>query len=219
MLAAACPTCPPCQAEQPNALAFARSLMHRRSFLRWLPSSLLASGMAVDALLTASPALALGGNGPLPGDPAPPFRLPGVAPAANGAKPQSVTLSLADFRGRWLVLYFYPRDFTPGCTLEARGFQKDLTTFHQRQAEVVGVSTDTLDSHGSFCGTEGLAYPLLSDPQGEMMRRYGSWLAPSALRHTYLIDPEGTVRARWLGVRPLGHSQEVLTTLKDLQAV
>ncbi|MFN9645156.1 MAG: peroxiredoxin [Cyanobacteriota bacterium] len=193
--------------------------MHRRSFLRWLPSSLLASGCVVDALLTAAPARALGGDGPLPGDPAPPFRLAGVAPAANGAEPESVTLSLADFRERWLVLYFYPRDFTPGCTLEARGFQKDLTTFHQRQAEVVGVSTDTLDSHGSFCGTEGLAYPLLSDPQGEMIRRYGSWLAPSALRHTFLIDPEGTVRARWLGVRPLGHSQEVLATLKELQAV
>jgi peroxiredoxin Q/BCP len=192
--------------------------MNRRSFLRWLPSSLLASGMVADALFTTRPARALGGEGPQPGDPAPPFRLPGVAPAAiGGGDPESVTLSLADFRDRWLVLYFYPRDFTPGCTLEARGFQKDLTTFHQRHAEVVGVSTDTLDSHGSFCGSEGLAYPLLSDPQGEMIRRYGSWLAPSALRHTFLIDPEGTVRARWLGVRPLGHSQEVLTTLKELQ--
>lgn len=193
--------------------------MHRRFFLRRLPASLLLSGLLAEAWRTTPPALALGGDGPQPGDPAPPFRLPGVAPAATGgSEPDAVTRSLRDFRGRWLVLYFYPKDFTPGCTLEARGFQKDLATFHQRNAEVVGVSTDTLDSHGSFCGSEGLAYPLLSDPQGEVMRRYGSWLAPSALRHTFLIDPEGIVRARWLGVRPLGHSQDVLAALDEQQA-
>jgi peroxiredoxin Q/BCP len=193
--------------------------MNRRTLLRWLPPSLVAAWLMSDGWRTARPAFALGGEGPAVGDPAPPFSLPGVAPAANaGSDPESVSLSLATFGGRWLVLYFYPRDFTPGCTLEARGFQKDLATFHQLNAEVVGVSTDTLDSHGSFCGSEGLAYPLLSDPNGEMIRRYGSWLAPSALRHTFLIDPEGTVRARWLGVRPLGHSQEVIAALKELQA-
>lgn len=193
--------------------------MNRRTLLRWLPSSLLASGLVVDGLLAATPALALGGEGPKVGDPAPPFSLPGVAPAAQGGgEPEAVTLSLQDFRNRWLVLYFYPKDFTPGCTLEARGFQRDLATFHTLGAEVVGVSTDTLDSHGSFCGAEGLAYPLLSDPKGEMIRRYGAWLAPSALRHTLLIDPAGIVRARWLGVRPLGHSQEVMATLKELRA-
>ena len=191
--------------------------MHRRTFLRWCPPALSATWLLADALLTPAPASALGGEGPKPGDPAPPFSLPGVAPAPTpGSDPQSVTLSLQDFRERWLVLYFYPKDFTPGCTLEARGFQKDLSTFHQLGAEVVGVSTDTLDSHGSFCGSEGLAYPLLSDPEGEMIRRYGSWLAPSALRHTFLIDPDSTVRARWLGVRPLGHSQEVIAALKQL---
>jgi len=175
--------------------------------------------LAIEALRKPSPALALGGVAPRVGDPAPDFSLPGVAPATTPtAAPQPVTLSLADFRDRWLVLYFYPKDFTPGCTLEARGFQKDLATLHQLGAEVVGVSTDTLDSHGSFCGSEGLAYPLLSDPEGEMIRRYGSWLAPSALRHTFLIDPDGLVRARWLGVRPLGHSQEVITALKEAKA-
>lgn len=192
--------------------------MNRRTLLRWLPPSLLTGWLAADALLTAKPAAALGGEGPLVGDPAPPFQLDGVAPAAaGGPDPDAVSLSLADFRGRWLALYFYPRDFTPGCTLEARGFQKDLATFHSLNAEVVGVSTDSLDSHGSFCGSEGLAYPLLSDPQGTMIRRYGSWLAPSALRHTFLIDPEGIVRARWLGVRPLGHSQEVLAAIRQSQ--
>jgi peroxiredoxin Q/BCP len=193
--------------------------MNRRTFLRWLPPSLMASWVAADALLSPEPALALGGEGPGVGDAAPPFSLPGVAPAATGGgDPVSVTLSLEEFRDRWLVLYFYPKDFTPGCTLEARGFQNDLATFHQLGAEVVGVSTDSPGSHGSFCGSEGLAYPLLSDPNGDMIRRYGSWLAPSALRHTFLIDPDSTVRARWLGVRPLGHSQEVIATLKQLQA-
>jgi peroxiredoxin Q/BCP len=192
--------------------------MNRRTLLRWLPSSLLVGGLVVDALLSPRPAFALGGEGPQVGEPAPPFRLPGVAPAGEGAMdPVPVTLSLEDFSNRWLVLYFYPKDFTPGCTLEARGFQKDLALFHARGAEVVGVSTDPLDSHGSFCGAEGLAYPLLSDPEGTMIRRYGSWLAPMALRHTFLIDPQGLVRARWLGVRPLGHSQEVLAALSELQ--
>lgn len=194
--------------------------MNRRTFLRWLPPSLLATGLWIQRLGNPRPAFALGGDGPKVGEPAPPFRLPGVAPATTpGQDPDEVSLSLEDFRGRWLALYFYPADFTPGCTLEARGFQRDLASFHSLGAEVVGVSTDTVDSHGSFCGSEGLAYPLLSDPEGAMVRRYGSWLAPSALRHTFLIDPEGIVRARWLGVRPLGHSQEVLAAIRELQAV
>jgi len=193
--------------------------MKRRSFLRGLPPLVFTSWLVVDGLRTVPPALALGGPSPAVGDLAPEFSLPGVAPAASpAATPESVTLSLADFQDRWLVLYFYPKDFTPGCTIEARGFQKDLATFHLLGAEVVGVSTDTIDSHGSFCGSEGLAYPLLSDPRGDMIRRYGSWLAPSALRHTFLIDPSGVVRARWLGVRPLGHSQEVIAALREAQA-
>jgi peroxiredoxin Q/BCP len=178
--------------------------------------------MALSAIafegLAPQPAAALGGKAPEVGEAAPPFRLDGVAPAGPNHEPRLVSLSLEDFSGRWLVLYFYPKDFTPGCTIEARGFQKDLASFHQMGAEVVGVSTDSPDSHGSFCGTEGLAYPLLSDPEGSVCRRYGSWLAPTALRHTFLIDPEGQVRASWRGVRPLGHSLEVLGTLREAQA-
>lgn len=161
---------------------------------------------------------AMGGDPPPLGGPAPAFQLTGVAPSSTApGKPVDVTLSLADFRGRWLILYFYPKDFTSGCTLEARGFQRDLALFHQRHAEVVGISTDTADSHGSFCESEGLAYPLLSDPDGTVCRQYGSWLPGTALRHTFLIDPEGVIQARWVAVRPLGHSQEVLTTLAGLE--
>lgn len=193
--------------------------MKRRSLLASLPRSMAAFVLFTELSLSKAQASALGGELPSLDAPAPPFRLSGVAPTAGAdGLPVKVERALADFQGRWLVLYFYPRDFTSGCTLEARGFQRDLTTYHQLQAEVVGVSTDSLDRHGSFCGEEGLAYPLLSDPEGAVCRLYGSWLAPSALRHTFLIDPQGILRARWVAVRPLAHSQEVLETLRAFQA-
>jgi peroxiredoxin Q/BCP len=170
------------------------------------------------ALLGRAPsALALGGVLPELNTPAPDFDLPGVTPDREG-KPIESRLNLAAFKGRWLVLYFYPRDFTSGCTLEARGFQRDLASFEARGASVVGVSADDAESHASFCGSEGLAYPLLSDPAGEVSRRYGSWMAPYSLRHTFLIDPEGTLRQRWTDVHPAQHSQELLAALNTLQA-
>ena len=175
--------------------------------------------------LYGPPAQALGGDLPQLDQPAPGFSLDGVEPAplaagaaaapADGAVPTHLTLN--DFRGRWLVLYFYPRDFTSGCTLEARGFQRDLNAFHRQGAEVVGISADSPDDHAAFCGSEGLRYPLLSDPGGQVSRAWGSWLAPFSLRHTFLIDPQGLLRARWTAVRPAGHSQEVLAELSQLQ--
>jgi len=186
----------------------------RRTLLRCLPQAVAATGLLLEGWGWTKAAGAMGGELPLLEAPAPAFQLAGVAPSSTATSTsQDVTLSLEDFQGRWLVLYFYPKDFTSGCTLEARGFQRDLATFHQYQAEVVGISTDSVDSHGSFCGAEGLAYPLLSDPDGTVCRQYGSWLPGTALRHTFLIDPQGLIQARWVAVRPLGHSQEVLTTL------
>ena len=187
------------------------SPLPRRSLLRGmllLPAAFL---------VNPSAGLPLGGVLPSLNAPTPDFDLPGVTPDRQG-QPIESRLNLAAFRGRWLVLYFYPRDFTSGCTLEARGFQKDLASFQARGASVVGVSADDAESHASFCGSEGLAYPLLSDPAGEVSRRYGSWMAPYSLRHTFLIDPEGTLRQSWTGVHPAQHSQEVLTALKTLQA-
>ncbi len=172
---------------------------------------LLATGMG------ARRAEALGGTLPAVGHPAPDFRLEGVVPG-DGSGLRSQSLQLSDFGGRWLILYFYPKDFTEGCTLEARGFQRDLDRFHERHAEVVGISADDGDAHASFCGSEGLAYPLLSDPTGEVSRLYGSWMAPFSLRHTFLIDPRGVLRARWTAVRPAGHSREVLEELDRLRA-
>ncbi len=175
-------------------------------------------------VLPAKPARALGGDLPRLDEAPPGFDLEGVAPSTSAVQadpavvePQVTRLGLADFRGRWLVLYFYPRDFTSGCTLEARGFQNDLAAFHAQGAEVVGVSADRPSEHAAFCGSEGLRYPLLSDPGGQVSRDWGSWLPPFSLRHTFLIDPQGILRARWTGVRPAQHSKEVLAELTRLQ--
>ena len=97
----------------------------------------------------------MGGTLPELNLPAPAFTLPGVVPSPDGAI--EAERSLSDFHGQWLVLYFYPRDFTEGCTIEAKGFQRDLERFHALNAEVVGVSADDTDSHKEFCGSEALS--------------------------------------------------------------
>ena len=184
-------------------------------------SSFLAIGIGLSSLLAKSQqAFALGGTLPELNIPAPDFNLAGVTPSRRGKTSEAVETErrLADFSGQWLVLYFYPRDFTEGCTIEARGFQQDLGLFHQAGAEVVGISADNPESHAEFCGSEGLAYPLLSDPGGVVSKSYGSWIAPFSQRHTFVIDPDGVLRARFVAVRPSGHSHEVLDTLKSLQA-
>lgn len=177
----------------------------------------LASLSLFSVLGCAGQASALGGVPPALDQPAPDFNLAGVVPDGAG-NPVEARVGLADYQGRWLVLYFYPRDFTSGCTLEARGFQQQLAAFTRAQAAVVGVSADAPDSHAAFCGSEHLAFPLLSDPGGEVSRRYGSWLAPFSMRHTFLVDPEGVLRASWSGVRPSGHASEVLERLLALKS-
>jgi len=191
--------------------------MQRRALLKVLAALVPAALGAASLLAFGRQAFALGGILPTLNSPAPDFNLPGIEPAANG-QVMETRLTLEDFRGRWLVLYFYPRDFTGGCTLEARGFQKDLMAFQAADAAVVGVSADDPDSHADFCSSEGLAFPLLSDPAGTVSRAYGSWIAPFSQRHTFLIDPTGVLRASWVAVRPSGHSNEVLTALLELQA-
>ncbi|MEB3276347.1 MAG: peroxiredoxin [Cyanobacteriota bacterium] len=191
--------------------------MHRRELLsqvlRVSAAAFVAGGF------DAHPVQALGGTLPELGAAAPGFSLDGVAPgSAEQKEAQPTHLQLADLAGSWLVLYFYPKDFTTGCTLEARGFQRDLSTFQAAGAQVIGVSADDPDQHASFCGSEGLTYPLLSDPGGQVSKAYGSWIPPFSQRHTFLIDPQGVLRARWTAVRPAGHSQEVLAELKRLQA-
>ena len=166
-------------------------------------------------LLALRPARAeaLGGTLPELDQLAPDFNLESAA--QNAALGQR--LQRDDFRGSWLVLYFYPRDFTSGCTLEARGFQRDLNLYKETNAAVIGVSADGSDKHASFCTSEGLDFPLLSDPGGAVSKLYGSWIPPFSQRHTFVIDPDGVLRARFVGVNPSIHSEEVLSTLKELQ--
>ncbi|BAQ63832.1 peroxiredoxin [Geminocystis sp. NIES-3709] len=157
-----------------------------------------------------NPVLALGGVQPPLNQPAPQFTLP--TNVGDGE------ISLTDYQGKWVVLYFYPKDFTPGCTLEAQRFQKDLSKYHSLNAEIIGVSVDDVNSHQEFCDEEGLKYPLLADTDGKVSKSYGSWLAGFSMRHTYIINPDGVLIAQFLGVRPAIHSQEVLTKLQELQS-
>lgn len=158
---------------------------------------------------TATEVWAMGGKQPPLGEPAPEF----VLPTNTG----SGEIALNDYRGQWVVLYFYPQDFTSGCTLEAQRFQRDLAEYKARNAQIVGVSVDDVDSHAEFCDAEGLKFPLLADTDGSVSKAYGSWLGAASLRHTYLIDPQGNLRQIYLGVRPSIHSQEVLARLDELQ--
>ena len=128
------------------------------------------------------------------------------------------TVSLTDYRGEWVVVYFYPKDFTSGCTLEARRFQQDLPKYGDRNAQILGISVDSVASHAEFCDSEGLKFPLLADTDGSVSKAYGSWMGVVALRHTYVIDPDGILRATFTGVNPAIHSTEVLAKLSELQA-
>jgi thioredoxin-dependent peroxiredoxin len=177
---------------------------------RQLFSGVMAIVIAILTVFNSNPvALALGGTQPPIDRAAPEFTLP-----TNTGDGQ---IALSDYRGQWVVLYFYPKDFTPGCTLEARRFQQDLAQYQARNAQVLGVSADDTGSHAEFCDSEGLKFPLLADTTGEVSKAYGSWLGAMSLRHTYIIDPEGILRASFLGVRPAIHSAEVLASLDNLQ--
>ena len=175
---------------------------------------IIKSGLLLTALtITPSKACSLGGVVLQTGTEVPGFDLPG----SSRREPDRDRWSSDDLRGRWLAMYFYPRDFTGGCTIEARGFESLHDDFLAAGAEVLGVSADSVDDHASFCESEGLSFPLLSDPEGIVSKAYGSWMAPYSLRHTFLIDPNGILRQRWVAVRPSGHAREVLDVIADLQ--
>jgi len=130
-------------------------------------------------------------------------------------------VSLKDYRGKWVVLYFYPKDFTSGCTMEARNFQRDLGKFEPLNAVVLGVSVDTAESHKNFCAKEGLNFKLLADPGAKVSEQYGSTMEYNgqklAARNTFIINPKGEIAKVFTGVKPTEHSEEVLKTLAELQ--
>ena len=145
---------------------------------------------------------------PQAGQSAPAFTLPSQDGTPN---------SLSAFKGKWVVLYFYPKDGTSGCTLEAHNFQQDSEKYQQMHAVIVGVSVDTVDSHKSFCAKEGLNFKLLSDSDKKVVAQYGSMGnymgIKIAKRNTFLINPEGKIVKVWTGVDPSHHSAEVLAEL------
>ncbi len=130
-------------------------------------------------------------------------------------------VSLKDYRGKWVVLYFYPKDFTSGCTMEARNFQRDLANYEQAGAVVLGVSVDTAESHKDFCAKEGLNFKLLADPDAKVSTEYGSVMdykgSKLAARNTFIINPKGEIAKVYAGVKPADHSEQVLKDLAELK--
>jgi len=149
---------------------------------------------------------------PSVGEAAPTFTLP----SQDGS-----LISLDSFHGKWVVLYFYPKDMTTGCTIEAHNFQRDQSKFDEVNAVILGVSVDTPDSHKQFCTKEGLTFRLLADPEHKVVDEYGSLghfaTFTIANRNTFLIDPQGRIVKVWTKVDPSHHSEEVLAALSELK--
>ena len=150
------------------------------------------------------------------GDKAPDFSLPAS---------EKETVRLSDFRGKKnVVLYFYPKDNTPGCTVEACDFRDNMARLAQADTQVLGVSRDTLKSHAKFAQQHELPFPLLSDPEGEVCELYGCWKEKSMYgkkyfgieRSTFLIDKKGIIRRVWRNVSVKGHVDEVLEALQAI---
>lgn len=150
------------------------------------------------------------------GDPAPDFLLPDQ---------KGVFVSLKDYRGKWIILYFYPKDATPGCTIEAIEFSKAKKQFDEHNAIIFGISPDAPASHCTFIEKEKLTIKLLSDMDKSVLKAYHAWgernlygkLFIGVLRSTFLIDPSGKIAWIWEKVKPEGHAQEVKKKLEELR--
>jgi peroxiredoxin Q/BCP len=170
-------------------------------------SAVLACFLSIEMLFSADTA-----PQPAAGTPAPDFSLS----SGDGSH-----VSLKDYRGKWIVLYFYPKDFTSGCTLEAKNFERDLAKYQNAGAVILGVSVDSAQSHKDFCAKEGLNFKLLADPDAKVSTQYGSTMqyqgATMAARNTFLINPKGEVAKVYTGVKPADHSEQVLKDLNELK--
>ncbi|MBN2135647.1 MAG: thioredoxin-dependent thiol peroxidase [Acidobacteria bacterium] len=151
------------------------------------------------------------------GDKAPGFTLPGE----NNKK-----VSLADYKGKWVIVYFYPKDNTPGCTVEAREFTKSVDDFSQLDAEIIGISADSPESHMKFTNKHDLKLTLLSDQDHKVMEDYGAWGIKKMygkeywgiIRSTFLIDPDGKIAEAWYSVKVKGHVEKVKEVLEGLRS-
>jgi peroxiredoxin Q/BCP len=154
--------------------------------------------------------------------------VPGDVPAEGSTAPsfklvsnEGKQASLDKYKGKWVVLYFYPKDFTSGCTLEAHNFQRDLDKYKKLKVVILGVSVDTAESHKSFCAKEGLNFKLLADTDAKVSEEYGSVMdykgSKLSARNTFIINPKGKIAKVFVKVNPAGHSEEVLAALAELK--
>jgi peroxiredoxin Q/BCP len=162
--------------------------------------------------VSVTPLMVFAASVPSVGSPAPEFTL-----TSQEGKP----VSLKEYRGKWVVLYFYPKDFTRGCTIEAHNFERDHPQYQQKGAVVLGVSVQDVDSHKQFCTQESLNFKLLADTDHKVSTAYGSLtnlgMLKFASRHTFIIDPDGKIVKVFTEVNPNRHSEEVLAALAELQ--
>jgi peroxiredoxin Q/BCP len=181
----------------------------KENIMKWL--AVVAALIVFAALFVARAARS--GELPAVGKPAPDFNLPDQ----NGKQH-----TLEEYRGKWLVLYFYPKDDTPGCTQEACAFRDDLNQIAALGAQVVGVSVDDTSSHAEFARKYHLPFPLLADKTTETAERYGAlmnlWLIKFARRYTFLIDPQGNVNKVYLSVETSRHSKQIIDDLQKITA-
>jgi peroxiredoxin Q/BCP len=169
--------------------------------------------MALAAVVALPKHVAAAGDMAAVGSMAPGFTLP----SQDGSP-----VSLNDFKGKWVVLYFYPKDQTAGCTIEAHNFQRDQSKYDALNAAVLGVSLDTVDSHKAFCTKDSLTFKLLADPDHKVVTEYGVPIksfgpVKYAERDTFLISPEGKVVKEWEVKDIQAHSAEVLAAIKEMQ--
>ena len=148
-----------------------------------------------------------------------------IAPAFCLSNQDDVEICSRDLKGKWIVLYFYPKDSTPGCTTEACDFNEALDDFDDLNAIILGVSADSTKSHRNFIAKQNLDLTLLSDPTTQMMQAYEVWALKKnygkeymgIVRSTYIIDPDGVIQAAWTNVKVKDHAKSVQEMLKSLQ--
>jgi thioredoxin-dependent peroxiredoxin len=144
-----------------------------------------------------------------------------AAPDFSLPSQEDTKVSLTQYKGKWVVLYFYPKDMTTGCTIEAHNFQRDLPKYDALNAVVLGVSLDTVESHKTFCSKDSLTFKLLADPDHKVIDAYGVPVSARgdmkfAARDTFLISPAGKVAKVWTGVNPTTHSDDVLAAIAGM---
>ena len=174
---------------------------------------LLTAVIVIAAIAIVAPRLTRAASVPTVGASAPDFTL-------NSQDGTPITLS--HYGGKWVVLYFYPKDMTTGCTIEAHNFQRDQAKYDAAGAVILGVSVQDVQSHQQFCTKDGLTFKLLADPDKKVSEEYGSLkdygIAKLAARNTFIINPAGKIVKEYIGVDPTKHSEEVLADLKTLQS-